>query len=112
VSALQRRYGRARAEVPSAEQAGVLRKLVDDPEHRLVRQQGGFWTTRSTATSHHVPTGRYYEAHDVPAWWTGTLTVRAMEKRGWLARANVTDKEWADERELTDEGRAALLRYT
>ena len=88
----------------------MLRKLVDDPEHRLVRLQGGFWTTRSTPASRMSGSSRFYESRPVPAWYTGTLTVRSMEKRGWLKLAGVDARDWADERELTDEGRAALER--
>lgn len=97
-------------ETPSPEQLEVLRQLAADPAHTLYRMPGGFWTTRATPMRAHVGQSRYFEAHDVPAWHTGALTVRAMERRGWLCRTNVHPEEWRDERSLTEIGRALLDR--
>jgi hypothetical protein len=80
--------------------------MVADPAGRIRRLQGGFWTTPSTPVGKHVEQSRYYAPHDVPEWHTGALTIRAMEARGWLQRANVHPEEWRDERELTEAGRA------
>jgi hypothetical protein len=48
---LRRRYGAAaRPKPPTSEQLGVLEKLVTDPDRRLIRIPGGFWTTPVIAT--------------------------------------------------------------
>jgi hypothetical protein len=86
-------------EGPSPEQAEVLRRLVLDKQHRLFTMRGGFWTTHSTELRDFDP--------KVPVWHTGVLTVRAMEKKGWLKRTFVHPEGWRDERELTEAGLAA-----
>ncbi len=107
--ALRQRYGHAKIARPSAEQATVLRKLVEDPLHRLKRLPGGFWVTPSTPmTGRVLAPSRFDAGGAVPAWYTGTQTMHAMERRGWIQRVRVHPEEWRDERELTDVGRAAL----
>ncbi len=88
------------AKPPSPTQLDVLQHVAADPEGRLYRMPGGFWTTRATPMKEH--------SADVPAWSVGWQTIRAMEARGWLQRANVYPEArdgWRDERELTEAGR-------
>lgn len=83
---------------PSPEQIIVLCHMNLNSPPRICRLPGGFWTTHFTPLS---PSG-------VPTWSTTIQTIRAMEKNGWLKRANVhSDKlldDWRDERELTEAG--------
>ncbi len=92
---------------PSDTQLDVLRRLVADGGV-IERRPGGFWATPETAHGHHVPQGRYYKAHDVPAWWASTQTIRAMEKHGWLVRTSRHAEAWEDDRKITAEGIEAL----
>jgi hypothetical protein len=94
--------------VPSPEQLGVLQKLLTSPRHRIVRLPGGFWTTPDDPMGGRVlALGRFDNGGSTPSWHTGTQTVRAMERRGWLQRTNTYAEEWRDDRELTEAGRAA-----
>jgi hypothetical protein len=73
----------------------VLAKLKGGK--RLIRMQGGFWSTADTAavTVDGVPRKKEGE------WWVGTVTVRAMEKRGLLERCHEYPQEWRDSRRAT-----------
>jgi len=57
----------------------------------LIRLPGGFWTAP------HTPVCR---ASGAPEWFTTVQTVRALEKKGVLVRANVFKEEWRDTRRL------------
>lgn len=77
--------------------------IVDQGEGRIVRFPGGFWTTTKL-----VEQAR--ERRDqVPDWHTGTNTVRALEKAGFVERAFCYPNEWQDDRKVTNHGRAALV---
>jgi hypothetical protein len=91
---------------PSGEQIKVLQKMVTNG--RLFRMPGGFWTVTGVQnTFQKLDHGGTYLS---PEWSTGTVTVRAMEKRGWIQRANVHPEDWRDEREVTEAGRAVLAQ--
>jgi hypothetical protein len=82
----------------SVEQAEVLRRLGAG-SGRLIRIHGGFWSTPETPM-------KPDRKEKVPQWWTSVQTIRAMERKGWLARAGKLPEEWKDDRVLTDAGKA------
>lgn len=94
-------------EPPSATQLDALRHMASSPDGRLIGLRGGFWTTRDTPTKtvrRPDRDGDYVQ----PTWSVITLTMRALERKGWIVRANVWPEAWRDERVLTDAGRALL----
>jgi hypothetical protein len=86
----------------TVEQAEVLRRLSTGAG-RLIRIHGGFWTTPEMPM-------KPDRKEKVPQWWTSVQTVRAMERKGWLDRANRLPEEWKDDRVLTEAGRELLGR--
>lgn len=91
------------AKVPNAVQLDALTHIAASPDGRLIWMRGGFWTCREVSTAR-VDHGTYA----VPSWYVATLTVRAMERNGWVARTNTHPEDWKDERELTPLGRSFL----
>jgi hypothetical protein len=85
---------------PTETQAEVLRRLAAIPGGRLIREQGGFWTTPN------CPRGPYLGGR-APEWSVNVQTVRAMERRGWLARASA-GPEWGADRVITEAGLEAV----
>jgi hypothetical protein len=89
----------------SAEQARVVAYLR---EHggQLTRWPGGFWTTPDTrlpgGSRIDRVDGYRYELHGAPVWYTSTQTVRAMERKGVLARTHTFTQEWCDTRTLVE----------
>lgn len=81
---------------PTAEQARVLRLLVESGENNIQYRKGGFWTAPSTRVSHQTM------GVDVPLGYTAPGTLKAMERRGWLARHG---SQWNTPFTLTPEGR-------
>ena len=80
----------------SSTQLEVILKLTEPGSPGVLeRWPGGFWTVPGAAFEHR---GGY----DVPAWHTGTQTVRSMERHGLLRRTGRYPEEWKDDRELTE----------
>ena len=86
---------------PSPTQRETLRRLAASESQRLERRQGGFWCLPETAERESGACG------PVPEWSITVQTVRAMERAGWLARANRWPDEWRDARALTEAGMVA-----
>lgn len=82
---------------PNEVQAEIVRRMMA-ADGRLFRVAGGRWTCEGVGTD---STGE-------PRWHVPTQTVRLMEARGWIARANKHPQEWRDDRVLTLEGRAIV----
>jgi hypothetical protein len=99
---------------PTETQLEALAKM-EASGRRLMRQPGGFWVLSGTYypvlsdTYHRQMAKLEAQGLERNEWRTITLTVRALEKYGWVRRVNVYPESWRDERELTDEGRHALL---
>lgn len=83
---------------PNAVQLDALKHMAASPDGRLVWKSGGFWTGRD------VPLNE----RGAPTWYIPTLTMRAMERHGWITRTNTHAEGWKDERTLTDLGRASI----
>ena len=94
---------------PTPAQVEVLRKAMEDPQHRMHRLRGGFWTTPTTPmTGPVLPPGRFGDGGPTPEWYAASLTVFAMERKGWIRCVNRYKDAWKDDRELTDEGLALV----
>lgn len=93
----------AAAKKPTPTQLEALRRMAASPDRRLIPLRGGFWTCRGIPT-HTVGIGP--GSFTAPDWSVTVQTMRAMEQRGWIARANVHAEDWRDERALTDAGLA------
>ena len=61
-------------------------------------RRGGYWTCQ----------GVTLDPNDVPVWYIGSHTVRAMEAQGLLQRTQRYPEEWRDDRKVTLEGRVQL----
>lgn len=72
-------------------QLQVIAKLAETGSF-LVRLPGGFWTYDGCGIS----------GGGIPNWWVGTATIRAMEKKGLLARDGFYVEDWKDHRSLVD----------
>jgi hypothetical protein len=82
-------------------QIDCLRHLVETGQD-LIHISGGRYTTRD------CPCPR----RGFPRWYTRTLTVRSMIRRGWLRKVDEAVKEeWRAEWTLGDLGREVLSRH-
>jgi hypothetical protein len=71
----------------SQTQQGVVAKLGETGSY-LHRVEGGFWTYDGCGVN----------AAGIPNWWVSWQTVRAMERKGLLARSWFYVEEWKDHR--------------
>lgn len=91
---------------PNAVQLDALKHIARSPDGRLIWMKGGFWTCRGIKTRDVLQAQGKFHA---PAWSVATLTVRAMERNGWIERTNTHAEDWKDERALTALGRAFVF---
>ncbi len=71
----------------------VLKHLAGG--QRLHRWPGGYWTTWPWERGKDFPFGE---------WHTDISTIRALERRGLVERCFADDREWCDERRITEAG--------
>ena len=91
---------------------------MDHGGGKIIRYNGGYWTRPGLkqegtqppqgAEQRRLPTPD--NPDHIEAGWHDINTLRAMERRGYIARENPTDPEWKSNRILTDKGRDALSK--
>jgi hypothetical protein len=84
-------------QAPNDIQAEALR-LMAHGDGRIFRVRGGQWTCAGVGS----------DSNGDPKWSVPTQTIRMMEARGWVTRANKYPQEWRDERLITIEARAMV----
>jgi hypothetical protein len=96
------------ASKPTPTQLDGLQHMADGKA--LYRVKGGFWTVDPVTS---------YDTFGIPKgedgntiWYVPTRTMEAMEKRGWVARANKYPEVWKDDRVITEAGLAAIGKKT
>jgi hypothetical protein len=67
-------------------QLDVIQRLSASPDQRLVRRQGGFWTTANASVN----------ARGVPEWWAGVSTVTVLARLGVIKRTHEFSETWRD----------------
>lgn len=83
---------------PTPVQLAALKEMLSGGLRRL---PGGFWTT--TAYRQEMIENVRLSS---PRWHVAAGTIQAMQRRGWIERANVHKEDWRDDRVLTASGRA------
>ena len=98
----------AAATKPSATQLEALEHMAGGKP--LYRYPGGFWTTEPIVSKDTFGIPKDEKGETI--WYVPAGTMNAMEKRGWIVRANKYPEPWKDDRVITDAGLLYVMDKT